>query len=222
MLFGKANPSGHLPVTFPKNLSQVPASTPQQFPGVNANVQCSEGLDIGYRWYDARNITPLFPFGNGLSYTSFRYSNLQVQAPSQAGADVRVTATVTNTGSRAGADGRPAAPAGLPLQGSFTLASTPGARQVSLSVPATMTPGSPSTVTVNLSAGGTETLPHAKLTLQLPQGWHAWAKGRITQFKDVPARHRAHGDVQGDSARGLAEHQRDGSRHREAGPRPHP
>ncbi len=53
VLFGNVDPSGHLPVTFPQNLSQVPASTPQQFPGVNGQVQFSEGLDIGYRWYDA-------------------------------------------------------------------------------------------------------------------------------------------------------------------------
>jgi beta-glucosidase len=253
VLFGRSNPSGHLPVTFPRNLSQVPAHTPQQFPGVNGKVQFSEGLEIGYRWYDARNIAPLFPFGYGLSYTSFRYSNLRVQVPAQAGGDVRVTARITNTGSRAGADvaqlylGDPAAAgepprqlggyqrvmlsAGqsrrvrfnltpqseewwdtsangwtqspgtyrvyvgdssalddLPLRGSFKLATTPGARQVSLSVPPTMTPGSPSRVTVRLSAGGTETLPHARLTLQLPQGWRVRPVSR-TRFRGVaPAR----------------------------------
>jgi beta-glucosidase len=102
LLFGDADPSGHLPVTFPTSLSAVPANTPAQWPGVNGAVQYSEGLDIGYRWYDANNVTPLFPFGYGLSYTSFSYSNLNVGALSNGKATV--TATVTNTGSRAGAD----------------------------------------------------------------------------------------------------------------------
>jgi beta-glucosidase len=65
-------------------------------------VQYSEGLDIGYRWYDASNVTPLFPFGFGLSYTSFSYSNLNIGPLSNGQA--AVTATVTNTGSRAGTD----------------------------------------------------------------------------------------------------------------------
>ena len=83
----------------------MPASTPAQWPGVDGNVQFSEGLDIGYRWYDAHKLTPLFPFGYGLSYTSFRYSDLQIQSsPDGATGDVTVSATVTNTGSRAGAD----------------------------------------------------------------------------------------------------------------------
>ena len=53
VLFGNTDPSGHLPVTFPKSLDQVPASTPQQFPGVNGQVDYSEGIDVGYRHYDA-------------------------------------------------------------------------------------------------------------------------------------------------------------------------
>ncbi len=103
LLFGDANPSGHLPVTFPASLSQVPASTAAQWPGQNGTVQYSEGLDVGYRWYDANGLTPLFPFGYGLSYTSFSFSNLNISALTQGGA-ATVTATVTNTGSRAGAD----------------------------------------------------------------------------------------------------------------------
>jgi beta-glucosidase len=102
LLFGDANPSGHLPVTFPTSLSQVPASTTAQWPGQNGTVQYSEGLDVGYRWYDAKNVAPLFPFGYGLSYTTFSFSNLHVGAMS--GNQATVTATVTNTGSRAGAE----------------------------------------------------------------------------------------------------------------------
>ena len=103
LLFGDANPSGHLPVTFPQSLSQVPASTTAQWPGTGGTVQYSEGVDVGYRWYNANSLTPLFPFGFGLSYTSFSFSNLKVGALAKGGA-AAVTATVTNTGSRAGAD----------------------------------------------------------------------------------------------------------------------
>ncbi len=78
VLFGQTDPSGHLPVTFPDSLSQVPASTPAQFPGVNGKVLYSEGIDVGYRYYDAHHETPLFPFGYGLSYTSFRFSDLRI------------------------------------------------------------------------------------------------------------------------------------------------
>ncbi len=102
LLFGDVNPSGKLPVTFPKSLADVPASTTAQWPGTNGQVQYSEGLDVGYRWYDAKNITPLFPFGFGLSYTTFGFGGLQVGALSGGTATVHVT--VTNTGSRAGTD----------------------------------------------------------------------------------------------------------------------
>ncbi len=110
VLFGQVNPSGHLPVTFPTSLSEVPASTPAQFPGIvtdptvpTGTVQYSEGIDVGYRWYDAKQLTPLFPFGFGLSYTRFAYSGLRVGPQSVDGVhDVRVFATVTNVGSRAG------------------------------------------------------------------------------------------------------------------------
>jgi beta-glucosidase len=121
ILFGKVNPSGHLPVTFPTDLSQVPASSPSQFPGVNGEVQYSEGVDVGYRYYDASNQTPLFPFGYGLSYTNFRFSGLSItpqayqNATSNPGATscgcngqsskiVTVSATVTNTGPVAGSE----------------------------------------------------------------------------------------------------------------------
>jgi beta-glucosidase len=102
VLFGDVNPSGKLPVTFPVSLAQVPASTPAQWPGVNGTVQYSEGILVGYRWYTTKGITPLFPFGAGLSYTSFAFSHLSVRR----GLDgaISVTADITNTGHRAGAD----------------------------------------------------------------------------------------------------------------------
>ncbi len=103
LIFGTVNPSGKLPVTFPSSLSQVPAQTTAQWPGTSTGVTYSEGVDIGYRWYQSQNITPAFPFGYGLSYTSFSFSSLNVGA-FNANGRATVTATVTNTGSRAGAD----------------------------------------------------------------------------------------------------------------------
>ena len=105
VLFGQTDPGGHLPVTFPASLSQVPASTTAQFPGNGSTVQYSEGVDVGYRWYDAKDVTPLFPFGFGLSYTRFAFSHLSVSRSATDGTqDVRVSAVVTNVGHRAGSE----------------------------------------------------------------------------------------------------------------------
>ena len=104
LLFGYANPSGKLPLTFPKAENDTPAHTPEQYPGVNGTAVYSEGLQVGYRWYDAQAVTPLFPFGFGLSYTSFAFRNLKVPARVNSNAPVRVSFDMTNTGSRAGAD----------------------------------------------------------------------------------------------------------------------
>jgi beta-glucosidase len=103
LLFGDTDFSGKLPVTFPQSLADVPASTAAQWPGQNGTVQYSEGVDVGYRWYDSQNKTPLFPFGFGLSYTGFGYSNLTVGTPDSSG-NVQVGFVVTNTGSKAGTD----------------------------------------------------------------------------------------------------------------------
>jgi beta-glucosidase len=103
LLYGDVNFSGKLPVTFPQSLSDAPAHTAAQWPGQNGQVQYSEALKVGYRWYDSQSITPLFPFGHGLSYTTFGYTNLSIGAP-DAGGNVAVGFDVTNTGSRAGAE----------------------------------------------------------------------------------------------------------------------
>ncbi|WP_160573868.1 beta-glucosidase [Actinomadura physcomitrii] len=99
VLFGRTNPSGKLPVTFPRSLADTPMGAGPVDP--NPTIPYSEGLDVGYRWYDAKNITPLFPFGYGLSFTDYRYSHLRAQPQ---GRDLRVTATITNTGHAAGAE----------------------------------------------------------------------------------------------------------------------
>jgi beta-glucosidase len=105
VLFGVVNPSGHLPVTFPSSSSATPVATSRQFPGVNGLVHYTEGLNIGYRWWDDTHHSPLFPFGFGLSYTSFRYAKPTVQVSRSGGAPaVEVRERVTNTGPRGGAD----------------------------------------------------------------------------------------------------------------------
>jgi beta-glucosidase len=95
VLFGAVNPSGKLPVTFPKALQDSPAYG--HYPGEKLHVDYAEGIYVGYRGFDKRDIEPLFPFGHGLSYTKFEYSGLRVAFP-----DVGVT--VRNSGARAGAE----------------------------------------------------------------------------------------------------------------------
>jgi beta-glucosidase len=105
ILFGDVNPSGKLPVTFPARLSDLPTNTQDQWTGTNGRTLYSEGLRVGYRHYDARGIQPLFPFGFGLSYTTFGFGPLSIQptAGKPAG-HYTATVTVTNTGSRAGSE----------------------------------------------------------------------------------------------------------------------
>jgi beta-glucosidase len=103
LLFGDVNPSAKLPETFPRSQGDLPTRTAQQYPGLNGHAVYSEGLDVGYRWYDAKGIKPLYPFGYGLSYTTFGYSGLALKA-SPATDTVAVAFTLENTGSRAGAE----------------------------------------------------------------------------------------------------------------------
>ena len=101
VLFGDVNPSGKLPTTFPVRLEDNPAYI--NYPGENGKVRYGEGIFVGYRYYDKKKLAPLFPFGHGLSYTDFRYSNLRLsdnQTAPEDGMDVRLE--VTNKGKRAG------------------------------------------------------------------------------------------------------------------------
>ena len=105
ILFGEVNPSGKLAVTYPKQLQDTPAHALGTYPGTNGTLFYKEGLLVGYRWYDAKNIEPAFPFGFGLSYTTFEYSDLKlVPGPGANGPGVTATFDLTNTGSRAGAE----------------------------------------------------------------------------------------------------------------------
>ena len=100
ILIGKVNPSGKLPTTFPKKLSDTPAYS--TYPGKDLQMDYEEGLFIGYRWYDRESIEPLFPFGHGLSYTSFEYSNLRAIPPKGDSSVAAFEVDITNTGDVAG------------------------------------------------------------------------------------------------------------------------
>jgi beta-glucosidase len=101
VLFGDVNPSGKLPCTFPKQLQDSPAHALGAYPGKDGVERYEEGLLVGYRWFDTKQIEPLFAFGHGLSYTKFDYANLQLH---EAGSDLTVEADITNAGDRAGAE----------------------------------------------------------------------------------------------------------------------
>jgi beta-glucosidase len=104
MLLGRTNPGGRLPITFPREITDSPAFAPghpERYRGVDDRVVYSEGIFTGYRWFDEQAIDPLFPFGHGLSYTSFAYSDLAVTPVAEG---LRVRFTVTNSGAVAGSD----------------------------------------------------------------------------------------------------------------------
>ena len=118
ILFGLRNPSGKLPMTFGNSATEAAYSTTAQFPGLfidpphwldrpRLEAQYTEGLQVGYRWYEANNVRPVFPFGFGLSYTTFAYSGLSVATAidQQTGrAVLSARYTITNTGTRRGAE----------------------------------------------------------------------------------------------------------------------
>jgi beta-glucosidase len=130
VLFGEVNPSGKLPITFPKSLDDLPANKPEQYPGtgpvepyknlefdMNAKslpgpgglARYSEGVFVGYRHYDAKGIAPLFPFGHGLSYTTFAYKDLkispaQLSVANKGNLEISVEATIVNKGKMRGAE----------------------------------------------------------------------------------------------------------------------
>ena len=100
ILFGEVNPSGKLPTTFPHKISDTPAYS--TYPGKDLQMDYEEGLFIGYRWYDKEKIKPLFPFGHGLSYTTFEYSNLRAIPPRGTSSVAAFEMDITNSGSLAG------------------------------------------------------------------------------------------------------------------------
>ena len=104
VLFGDLNPSGRLPITLP-NIENEVNFTQIQYPGINNEANYTEGLLIGYRWYDAFNVTPRFAFGHGLSYTTFQYALVvDNEASNKKSNDVAAIVKITNNGSVAGAE----------------------------------------------------------------------------------------------------------------------
>jgi len=107
ILFGDANPSGKLPVSLPKRFEDSPAA--KNYPGENLHVNYAEGIYVGYRYYDTKNVEPQFPFGFGMSYTKFEYSDLKVgeitvMNGNKRLADPLIQVNVRNIGSSAGAE----------------------------------------------------------------------------------------------------------------------
>jgi len=110
LLFGVVNPSGKVPTSYPRSEADtLYAAEPERYPGVDDGagypvIRYSEGLEIGYRWFQAQGIAPLFGFRFGLSSTTFDITDVSVDAPDGASAPLTVTGLVTNTGPVAGAE----------------------------------------------------------------------------------------------------------------------
>jgi len=101
IITGKVNPSGKLPMTFPKKLEDSPAHALGEFPGENGEVNYNEGIFVGYRYFDTYNVAPEFSFGHGLSYTSFEYNDLNIQKDSD---KVKLSFFIKNIGETDGAE----------------------------------------------------------------------------------------------------------------------
>src|SRR5512132_3096916 len=143
LLVGAAVPGGKLPVTFPAREADAPTATsPLRYPGVNGQEDYSEGIFVGYRWYDQQRIAPLFPFGYGLSYTSFGYRHLRV--PGAKEGIPRVRFTLTNTGQRTGTEVAQVYVGRLPTSLPTPVKQLAGVARVTLG------PGQSRTVTVSL------------------------------------------------------------------------
>ena len=98
VILGKVNPSGKLPWTMPKRIEDSPAHATNSFPG-DESVTYEEGIMVGYRWFDTKNIEPLYPFGFGLSYTDFEFSNISTNKDSYSeDEDIQINLTIKNTG----------------------------------------------------------------------------------------------------------------------------
>ncbi len=174
LLFGDVAPSGKLPMTFPASLADTPTNTPAQYPGVFSDgsttrpagsteirqVDYSEDLAVGYKWYQSQNIAPLFAFGHGLTYTTFAYDKVKVTPKSTNGAkEIRISFRLTNTGTRTGTE---TAQAYVTLPSSTA---TPGSRLVGWQS-VTLAPGEHANVTIALS-------PDDLAEMHLLQYWDA-------------------------------------------------
>jgi beta-glucosidase len=137
LLTGRANPAGRLPFTWPRRLQEMPADDPahpeRSQQGIHGVTTFSEGIFVGYRWFDQQQIDPLFPFGFGLSYTRFAYSNLRVEAAVDGGAEVHFK--VQNAGYVAGdevAQVYVSAPKNPPAEAQFAVRALAGFERIRL------------------------------------------------------------------------------------------
>ncbi|HEX3541058.1 MAG TPA: glycoside hydrolase family 3 C-terminal domain-containing protein [Acidimicrobiales bacterium] len=178
VLSGRVNPSGKLPVSFPKaeTPAAMPDATAATFGGTNGQVQYADNLNVGYRWYQANNVAPLFSFGYGLSYTGFRFSHLQATAATGV---LTVHATVTNVGPVSGADvvqcyvGFPAT-AGEPP------------RQLRGFVRVNLAPKKSQTVQFSLTPGDLAIWDSAKTTWSVPAGTFEVFVGDGSDLANLP------------------------------------
>ena len=189
VLFGIISPSGKLPVTFGNTAREAAYATEAQYPGVRENNGAArrseerpghpvspqlvghytEDLQMGYRWYEANNVKPVFPFGFGLSYTTFEYSDLSVAPsvdPATGHAVLTVKYTITNTGSRRGAE---ASQVYLTLP---PVAGEPSKRLVGFQK-VDLAPGASQSVTVNIDSSA----PNHPLSYFQPDPNGTWADG---------------------------------------------
>lgn len=176
-LFGDADPSGRLPVTWPASGGQGPTASARAFPGLGNSVSYAEGLLVGYRWYDRKGQRPLYPFGYGLSYTTFRLGPPAVTRTGLRRLDVAVP--VRNTGSRRGAEivqlyvGHPAA-AGEPP------------RQLAAFARVELAPGQRATARLRLDRSAFATWDTRRAAWEVRRGRYEIAVG--TSSRDLPYR----------------------------------
>lgn len=166
VLTGAVNPCAKLPVTFPRRYQDNPSFL--HYPG-GSHVHYGEGLFVGYRHYDATGIAPLFPFGHGLSYTSFALSDLAAPEQARAGEDIAVTCTLANTGARPGAE-----VVQLYLE-HCDPAETMPPRQLKAFAKVALAPGE-----------------QARVTLSVPARAFAWYDVDAGQWTITPGRYRLH------------------------------
>ena len=176
LLSGKVNPSGRLPVSWPRDLSQLPR---KEIPGVSGGTQpesvdyAIEGANVGYRWYQSRGIKPLFPFGYGLSYTSFQHGALKVDAK---GTQLAATVEIANTGARAGSEV------------AQVYVRVPGAKSARLAgyAKAFLKPGEHRTLTIPLEPRLLADFDTAKHAWVIRGGQYSVAEGRSSEDLGAP------------------------------------
>ncbi len=180
LLSGQVNPSGKLPVTFPAEAASMPAGTPATFGGVGGRTLYSEGVNVGYRWYEASGVAPAFPFGFGLSYTKFGFSHLQLQ--SAPGGGVAVEATITNSGRARGAD----------VVQCYVNGPALAARQLRGFLRVDLAPGQSQTVHLPVALGDLATWDSTHSTWTVPGGtYHFWV-GDASDLGHLPLRGQIH------------------------------